>query len=62
VVVTPGNTLNLNSGAFSGNTHNTNADGTPMPPGTITGLASMMTVGAPSTSSFARMETSTRHA
>jgi hypothetical protein len=47
LVVTQGNTLNLDNGAFSGNTNNTNANGTPMPPGTITGLASMTTVGSP---------------
>jgi len=47
LVVTPGNTLNLDNGAFSGNTHNINDNNNPVPPGTITGLASMTTVGPP---------------
>ncbi len=47
VVVTQGNSLNLNRGAFTGNTHNINDSGPPMLPGTITGLASMITVGSP---------------
>jgi len=46
-VVTQGNTLNLNGGAFSGNTNNTNINNIPMLPGTITGLASMLTVASP---------------
>jgi len=47
LVVTQGNTLNLNGGAFSGNTSNTNINNIPLLPGTITGLASMLTVGSP---------------
>jgi hypothetical protein len=47
LVVLQTNTLNLNNGAFSGNTHNINDNNNPVPPGTITGLASMTTVGPP---------------
>ena len=47
VVVTDGNFLTLKRGAFSGNTHDTNSDGIPVPPGTITNLGSMLTLAVP---------------
>ena len=46
LVVTDGNTLNLNRGAFSGNTHDINNNDNPMLAGTITGLATMTTVAS----------------
>ena len=45
IVVLEGNTINLNRGAFSGNSKDTNANGNPMTPGTFTGLNTMTTVG-----------------
>src|SRR5262249_46475897 len=36
--VRPGTTLQLDGGLFAGNGHDTNADGMPMPAGSITGL------------------------
>jgi hypothetical protein len=50
LVVSQTNTLNLSNGAFAGNTHNVNDNSIPLPPGSITGLGSMLTVG---TASFA---------
>ena len=46
VVTQVGSTLTFNRGLFSGNTKDTNADGTPVPVGTINGLAT--TQSAPS--------------
>lgn len=44
VLVQQGNTLTFNQGVFSNNTKNTNADGSPVPPGTINGLSTMQSV------------------
>lgn len=44
VLVQQGNTLTFNRGIFSNNTQNTNADGSPMLPGTINGLSTMQSV------------------
>ena len=44
VVVPAGNTLTFNHGLFSGNTKDTNANGSPMLVGSITGLATMVSV------------------
>lgn len=44
VLVQQGNALTFNRGVFSNNTKNTNADGSPMPPGTINGLSTMQSV------------------
>lgn len=41
IVVQRGSTLNFNQGLFAGNTKNTNADGSPVSAGTITGLNTM---------------------
>ncbi|GAB4578741.1 MAG: hypothetical protein Fur0022_14770 [Anaerolineales bacterium] len=43
VVTQVGSTLNLNQGLFAGNGKDTNADGSPVPVGTITGLDTMQT-------------------
>lgn len=47
VLVQQGNTINFQRGLFAGNTKNTNVDGSPMPPGTITGLDSMINASSP---------------
>lgn len=41
IAVQQGSTLIFNHGLFSGNTKNTNADGSPVPAGTINGIATM---------------------
>ncbi|MEM2592248.1 MAG: choice-of-anchor Q domain-containing protein [Thermofilaceae archaeon] len=42
LTVSEGSTANLYKGLFAGNTNNTNLDGRPLPPGTITGLDTMI--------------------
>jgi hypothetical protein len=42
VLVQSGNTLNFSTGLFAGNTKDTNANGSPVPAGTINGLSSMI--------------------
>ena len=42
LTVSEGSTANLYKGLFAGNTNDTNIDGRPLPPGTITGLDTMI--------------------
>jgi hypothetical protein len=42
VLVQSGNTLNFSTGLFAGNTKDTNANGSPVPSGTINGLSTMI--------------------
>ncbi len=44
VVVNQTNSLTFDTGSFFGNTHNTNSDNNPVLPGSISGLASMMSL------------------
>jgi len=44
IVVQQGSALTFNKGVFSNNTKDTNADGIPVPPGTINGLSTMQSV------------------
>ena len=46
VTVARGSTANFAKGIFSGNTNNTNANGKPASPGTITGLNTMMQIAS----------------
>ena len=47
LVVASGSDLNLTGGVLSGNTRNTNANGSPLPAGTITGLDTMLAIAPP---------------
>jgi Domain of unknown function (DUF4214) len=46
LVVLPNNTLDITGGALAGNTSDTNSNGIPLPPGTITGLGTMRAVAS----------------